>query len=278
MRVISALILLLWAGLAAAEPFPEYQSLTVNDFASILPPEVEERLDQKLSDLRTRTGIEATVVTLVSQDAYDPAPSLENFATRLFNGWGIGDPTRNDGIMILVISADRAMRIELGAGYNPEYDIPAQDIINRIMLPAFRDGRLPEGIEAGTDAVISEIAERYADGQPPGAIPKSSKGNVSFIALIAMGLAALMALRNRIWRAMGRVTPCPGCGHRGITRNRVVDEPANRTSAGRGHWDESCPNCSWTRTKPFTIQRKGSGSRGSFGGGRSSGGGASGRW
>ncbi|MCV2878569.1 TPM domain-containing protein [Sedimentimonas flavescens] len=276
--MISALILLLWAGIATAEPFPEYQSLTVNDFADLLPAEVEQRLDQKLADLRARTGIEATVVTLVSQDAYDPAPSLETFATRLFNGWGIGDPTRSDGIMILVISADRAMRIELGAGYNPEYDIPAQDIINRIMLPAFRDGHMSDGIEGGTDAVISEIAERYADGLPPGSVPKTSKGDASFVALIAMGLAALLAMRNRIWRAMGRVTPCPSCGRRGITRNRVIDTPADRTSAGRGHWDESCPNCDWTRTKPFTIQRKGSGGRGSFGGGRSSGGGASGRW
>ena len=56
-----------------------------------------------------------TIITLESQAPYAPDETLEEFATNLFNNWGIGDAARNDGILVLVLPDDRAMRIELGA-------------------------------------------------------------------------------------------------------------------------------------------------------------------
>ena len=58
------------------------------------------------------------IITLESQAPYAPDETLEEFATNLFNDSGIGDATRNDGILVLVLPDDRAMRIERGAGYN----------------------------------------------------------------------------------------------------------------------------------------------------------------
>lgn len=270
-------LLLGLCGTAQAEPWPAPGELEVNDFAGLLPREAAARIRAELSDLRARTGIEAVLVTLPTRADYDPAPSLEAFATRLFNGWGIGDATRNDGILILILAEDREMRIELGAGYSPEYDIPAQDVIDRVMLPAFREGRMAEGIEAGVGAVITKIAERHAAGLAPAPAPRSWAGALPF-ALFA-GAAAFLVLRGRVWRLGGRLARCPSCGHRGILRDEVVEEAATATASGRGLRRQSCPACGWRESRPYAIAARGpGGSGGGFGGGRSSGGGASGRW
>lgn len=283
MRRLLIPILTVWTlllpALGRAEPYPAYQSLAVNDFADLLPAETETRIAARLDDLRARTGIEMTVVTLASRSAFDPAPSLEAFATRLFNGWAIGNATRNDGILILVLAQDREMRIELGAGYNTEYDIPAQDIVNRVMLPEFRAGRMAEGIEAGAEATIRDIAERHAEGMPPTEVLHEGKPWwITPFVIVAFGAITWRALKDRIWRMMGRGATCPSCGHRGLSRTRQVDQAASRSEAGFGRRLESCPACGWHHEERFTLPRRNSSGGGSFGGGRSSGGGASGRW
>ncbi len=277
--ILAALWPLLGPSLSLAEPFPAYQSLAINDFADLLSAETETRIATELDDLRARTGIEMTVVTLASRSTFDAAPSLEAFATRLFNGWGIGNATRNDGILILVLAEDREMRIELGAGYNSEYDIPAQDIVNRIMLPAFREGRMAEGIEAGAQATIRDIAERHAEGMPPAEVRHEGKPWwITPFVVVAFAAIAWRALKDQVWRMMGRGATCPSCGHRGLNRTRQVDQAATRSEEGFGRRFESCPSCGWNREERFTLPRRSSSSGGSFGGGRSSGGGASGRW
>ncbi len=51
------------------------------------------------------------------------------------------------------------MRIEVGYGLEKALtDDEAAAIINDDILPAFRKGTLPEGIEAGASGIIREIA------------------------------------------------------------------------------------------------------------------------
>ena len=125
---------------AKAETFPAHSDLFVNDHAGVLDPAAEDGLRATLGALATETGIEMTVLTIRSRDDYDPSASIEAFATGLFNDWGIGRADRNDGILVLVATADREMRIELGSAYGQGYDVLAQDIISRFFLPDFRAG------------------------------------------------------------------------------------------------------------------------------------------
>lgn len=279
MRFILTIIVMLWAGLASAEPYPAYQSLGVNDFAHVLTADEAKALDAKLTDLRDKTGIEFTVLTLPSRADYDPSPTLESFATRLFNGWGIGNAERNDGILLLVLVQDREVRIELGSGYSPEYDIPAQDIIRTAILPAFRSGDLPGGISAGTDEIIARIADRWAQGLPPQPTDQG-KGWLdriaNFAVFIVFGLVTALIVFGR--RLRGRFKRCPNCGHRGLDMTREITTQATRSQPGQGVWISHCPTCGWDHREGFTTRAGSGSSGGSFGGGSSSGGGASGRW
>ena len=293
-RLLGVLILL--AGLlpAAAQDLPQWESATVNDFAGLLTPEDATALDRALSDLRDDTGVEGTVVTLTDRARYGGADGLEPFATRLFNHWGVGDAQRNNGFMLLVLTTDREARIELGRGYQNDADIIAQDITRRTLLPAFRDGRMSQGIRDGTQDIIKHIVLPTTRGE---AVQRPDEPLTPKI--IGFGIwAAIMALIGRhVWRR----NRCPQCHRRDFTTSRSPHREELPEGGYRVSSDDvtrTCRHCGWsdtrqrpnrnsiwyspdgTRIRSERNSRSGPGGGGSsgFGGGSSRGGGASGRW
>lgn len=276
-----------------AQALPDWQHTSINDFAGLLTPADTRVLDEALIALHDQSGVEGTVVTLTDRARYGGTDGLEPFATRLFNHWGVGDRTRNDGFMVLVLPGDREARIELGRGYPPEAGLMAQDIMNRVMLPSFREGDYARGLREGTLAVIDRIARPHAAGQPIARPRRQSPlpGLAAFGAMVA-GMFGLQAWQRR------RRNRCPQCGHQGLT---TAAEPI-REDQPDGGWRTAtetrtrrCPACGWeaSRIAPLPtvtwydrtgrrerverVGNRGGGSSG-FGGGSSSGGGASGRW
>lgn len=296
--MIRAALLWLWLWLAlalplAAQDLPEWQHTSVNDFAGLLSNDDARILDEALIALHDATGIEGSVVTLTDRARYGGGDGLEPFATRLFNAWGIGDEARNDGFMLLVLRDDREARIELGAGYSAAWDAVAAGIMERQILPAFRAGRMSEGIAQGTLAVIAQIARPQAEGlaaDADGLAPKAAGRGVAgwLVPLAALGIfgLAFVNIGLGLWRRLrDGSSPCPSCGGTGLVEEiRPIDatdaegNPLPRQSVWR-----RCPSCGWTgpmgdRDGFARRGRKGRSGGGGFGGGRSSGGGASGRW
>ncbi len=279
-----ALALLLLAVPAAAQTYPEPRTVFVSDFADLLDPETEARITEALVAARADPGTEIAVVTIGSRDDYGNHVSIESFANGLFNAWGIGDAARNNGILILVASEDREMRIELGAGHPRSWDFAAEEIVHRIMLPAFRAGDLASGIEAGTRAAIDRIARPFAAGLPA---PERSFGAwlaewwppLAFFGVLG-GIFGAVGIA--IWRAEHPV--CPHCGRRKTVVERKTTVPATRETPGMAEETISCRGCNERTWRSYPVpwvspERRGSGGSSSgFGGGSSSGGGASGRW
>ncbi len=280
---------------AMADSWPVYQTSYVNDYAHLIDADAEERITTALRGLSEETGVEATVLTLNDRRTFRSRGTLEEFATGLFNEWGIGNAETNDGILVLVILNDREMRIELGEGYGRSYDGEAQNIIDTIFLPAFKNGQYSHGIEDGTDAVIERIARVHFNGQGPGVITSTAEGLTGELtperigsgligavigAVVAAGIAALIFGR----KLRDRFTRCPNCGTRGVRSSRKVLTHATRSHTGRGEHHTNCPRCGYADTTIYTIpiitssSSSSSSSGGSFGGGSSSGGGASGSW
>lgn len=279
LRFLFALSLVLWPLSATAQTFPDYQSTFVNDFAELLPPDREQALVTALQDNRKTTGIETVVVTLNGDGLYPTGWMMEDYATALFNHWGVGHAERNDGVMILILPDLRAMRVELGAGYATGYDDLAQAVIDDYFLPAFKTGDYATGIEQGTRQILTRIVDTRAAGAPPPE-PSSGDGGIGRLLLVGMGMlfVFLMAkgfLRDKI-AGFGR---CPSCGQRGLNVARRVTKRATKSTSGQGWRTLSCKHCDWSDRSQYSIPRRSSSSgSSSFGGGSSSGGGASGRW
>ncbi|MCT8328698.1 TPM domain-containing protein [Albidovulum sediminis] len=283
-RLLTALIALLafTSGGLSAQTYPDYTSLFVNDLAGVIDAEAEARLAERLSSLREETGVEATVLTLSSRAPYAAGETLEDFATGLFNHWGIGLAERNDGILILVVTGEREMRVELGSGYSQDYDTIAQDIVTRVFLPPFRSGDYAAGIEAGTAELDDRIARRRAANLAPLPLEAKPEEAGGLVALAAAALVGLALFRRRLGDMVQRFRRCPSCGRTGLRRARQTIRPATTATPGLERVRTDCPACGWHSERDDRISRirhRGGGSSGgSFGGGRSSGGGVSGRW
>lgn len=283
------LVLLVPAALRAAS-YPPHPDPFVNDFASLLDAGDEARLRGDLQALKAETGIEATLLTLPSWKARaDAGEGLEAYATGLFNAWGIGAAGRDDGILVLVAPEDRDIRLELGRGYDAGYDLVAQDIVTDWFLPAFRKGDYPTGIMAGMAEVEDRIARPHAAGLPPAPSAKTLMDRA--FPWIFGAFAAAIVGGSLFGRLAGdwsfRFRRCPQCGQRGMHREHVLPQaavggpaPAAEGTPPTGMIVTRCLHCSFREDRPWLADtgRNADRGKGGFGGGRSSGGGASGHW
>ena len=145
---LAGLLLTMFQGLpGAAFPRP---SGHVNDFASVLTADDRAYLENFLRTLERDTSAEVVVVTVTSLDSL----SIEEYAVRLFADWGIGDATKDNGVLLLVAPAERKVRIEVG--YGLEGSLPdglAGEIIRTAILPEFKQGNMRRGIGQGLDRI-----------------------------------------------------------------------------------------------------------------------------
>ncbi len=126
----------------------------VSDAAGILPPDAEKRLTEASERLEKRTKHQLAIATTPSLGGED----ISAYATALGNRWGIGRKGKNDGIIVLVAPNERKVRIAVGDGLTDQ--IPDQislEIIERDMVPRFREGNYGAGIEAGVSAFATRL-------------------------------------------------------------------------------------------------------------------------
>ncbi len=83
--------------------YPQHIDPFVDDFAGLLTSNDAANTRTLLSNFKSNSGIHVVVVTINSIHDYNTGDKMiESFALNLFNTWGIGDRTRNDGVLILV--------------------------------------------------------------------------------------------------------------------------------------------------------------------------------
>lgn len=151
MRWIAFLLLVLAMPAVAAEPVLPALTGRVVDEAGVLAPEAKTRLGDALAAHERATGDQVVVATVPSLQGL----TIEEFANRLFRAWGLGGAERDDGVLLLVAPSERKVRIEVGYGLEGTVtDAASSILIQSLILPRFRAGDLPGGIEAGTTALL----------------------------------------------------------------------------------------------------------------------------
>lgn len=130
----------------------------VNDYAGVLTQEQKNNLESRLTSFEKETSNEISVAIIDSlkEDA------IENFAVDLFEEWGIGKKSNDNGVLILVAVSDRQMRIEVGYGLEGALtDSQAYWIIENKMKPAFRNNDFYLGLSEASDAIMSATRGEY---------------------------------------------------------------------------------------------------------------------
>jgi uncharacterized protein len=122
----------------------------VTDLAGVLSPTEKQFLENKLVSVDDSSSNQIAVVILPTLDGYP----IEEYATKLFRTWGIGNKKTNNGVLLLIAINDRKVRIEVGYGLEGAIpDITANNIINNDIKPAFKQGAYFEGINTATDDI-----------------------------------------------------------------------------------------------------------------------------
>ncbi|MBA3393347.1 MAG: TPM domain-containing protein [Deltaproteobacteria bacterium] len=139
----------------------------VTDQAAILDDATEAKLNALAQRLFTSKGIELAIVTV------DDVPGTpKQFATKLFNHWGIGAAQTNTGVLVLLVMGKRRLEVETGTGI--EAALPAAwlaDMQARDMVPRFKQKDFPGGLVAGVEAISAHLGAAPGESTsvaPPG--------------------------------------------------------------------------------------------------------------
>lgn len=267
---MNAAIHLLWALLALiAAPVaaqPEFPALTgqVVDNAGIISPEIETQLTAQLEALEAQSQRQLVVVTVPDLQGYDE----QTFTYQLGREWGLGDERRNDGAILLVAPNDRKVRIEVGYGLEGTLtDAYAATIIQREIVPRFRDGDMEGGIVAGTTAIANHLLlpEAQAIQLMTQRVPQTVQGNSEPIWVLPLlfFVPLLFILVPVMLGSSGR-----------IGRTRYSGSSPGGTSIST----YSSSGSSWSSSSSSSFSSSSSSSSFSGGGGSFGGGGASGSW
>lgn len=137
----------------------------VSDMANIIDPSTERELNLLIDQLEKRTTAEIAVVTINRTDGRTP----KEFATDLFNRWGLGKKGVDNGILVLLVLETR--RIEVETGYGVEGKLPdgkVGEILDKHVIPRFKEGNYSQGLLDGVKAMGEVIMEGEGRGAERG--------------------------------------------------------------------------------------------------------------
>ena len=155
----AVLALLVLSSAVAARDVPPLTGRVV-DTADLLSPAAEAALTARLAAFEDSTSAQIVVLTIASLDG----EVLEEYATRVFRTWGLGQKGADNGALLLVARDDRKLRIEVGYGLEGDLtDARSATIIRNDIVPRFRDGDFEGGILAGTEAILASASGAYVE-------------------------------------------------------------------------------------------------------------------
>jgi uncharacterized protein len=202
-RLVALALLACTARVAAPvePPIPAPQGW-VTDTARVIPDDVRARIVALVDELREKTGAEIAVVTVRTTAPLDDF----TYAMRIADAWRPGRRSEDTGVVLLVATDDRKLRIVVGYGLEGILpDAIAKRIIDGDIAPRFKEGDFYGGIRAGVDRVM-----RVVEGEklpPPAAHsthPQSEGPRVELLfPLFFFVLIAGAILRSLFGRALG---------------------------------------------------------------------------
>lgn len=166
MKRISALVLGLLAAALLALPasaarteYPEPTSdFFVNDFAGCLNAEDAQEMQALGEALYRATGAQAVVVTVESLNG----ASIEDYGYDLANGWGIGDENADSGVLLLLSTGDRQVRIEVGSGLEGRLtDGKTGRILDTYAIPYLQVDDFSTGLLEAYKSIVNEVYIEY---------------------------------------------------------------------------------------------------------------------
>lgn len=231
-----------------------------NDFAQVLSPAAEERLNRLCAEVEQKTGAQIAIVTVRSLEGITP----EDFANRLFARWGVGAKKEDRGVLVLLAVDDRKYWTEVGYGLEPILPDGRVGAFGREMAPQLRQQDYEQALETLAGQIAQTIA---ADrGVQLGAAQRPRRSS---------------SRENPLRNLLPILIPLIAFGVLGLLRHLQSSASGKSGRQRRGHdnfWWTGGSGGGWSGGGFGGGGGSGGGGFGGFGGGSSGGGGAGGSW
>lgn len=289
--------------------FPDYYGF-VNDFANTMSKDWKSKTEQLAVKVENETTCEIAVAVIDNLKGL----TIEDYAVRLFEKWGIGKKDKDNGVLLLVSMDERELRIEVGYGLEDVItDIEAKNIIDDVIVPRFKENNYDSGIYNGVVAIVNKIYLEQGKAEIAYSDPISTAAAAGFVGSIAFIVIIILVTLLPwilIFGAVGILSllfyiknhKCPQCKRLGLIIKQTVLSNASYEYSGQMIIEKTCKYCNFYKKHTAIIPKlsrhtysssnsssshfssSGSSSSSSFshsssfGGGSSGGGGASGHW
>ena len=143
----------------------------VNDYSHVLTPETKEYILNKSRQLESACGAQIVVVTIPSLEGKD----LEGFTHDLYVSVKLGDKEKKNGLLILLVTEDRLLRVEVGSGLEgvlPDGKVGRFE--DNYMIPSLKSSNWDLAIKTGYDAFFNEVVKEYNLDLETATLPQTS--------------------------------------------------------------------------------------------------------
>ena len=127
----------------------------VNDFASCLTDEDKSTIQALGEELYKKTKAQVVVVTVQSLGGRD----IESYSIGLAREWGIGDKDDDSGVLLLLSTGDRQVRIEVGKGLEG-YSTGLRECYKKLVEEVYSE----YGVEGYTSIDDTDIGDYSSSG------------------------------------------------------------------------------------------------------------------
>ena len=144
-------------GLPAIPPKDYQKKHYIYDFAGLLNETERLRLNEKVIKYYDTTSTQIVIATI--QKVND---DISLFATEWAHKWGIGIKGKDNGVFLLVSKDDHLVTIR--SGYGTEHlltDATSWEIIDRIIVPYFKQGNYYQGLYGGVRGIQKALAGEF---------------------------------------------------------------------------------------------------------------------
>lgn len=236
----------------------------VYDYINLLTASQKSNLERKLIKYSDTTSTQIVVAIINSTNG----ENINYLGAQWGQKWGIGQAKEDNGVLILLAKDDR--RIAINTGYGVEHlltDAMSKRIIERDIIPYFKQNDYPGGLNRGVDAVFEVMNGEYQGTRQS----NQSEFPIGLIFILIFIFIIILISISKNRRGGG--------GNRG-NRSAGSDllEAIILSNMGRGNYRRSSSS-GWGGSSGGGFGSGGGGGfGGGFGGGGFGGGGASGGW
>lgn len=128
----------------------------VTDLNDSLTDQTEEVMNTTLKDLSDKGTAQIAVMVLDSTSPY----SIEEYGIKLADAWKVGEEGKDNGVILILATEDRKVRIEVGKGVEGIIpDAVAGRIIDEEMIDSLKIGDWDSAVLLGVGEIINRLTK-----------------------------------------------------------------------------------------------------------------------